>query len=57
MIVFSFTPAVRLVSPRVITAVALCLLGAVLNFVHAAPLPSPPLLSANSYLLFDHTSG
>jgi D-alanyl-D-alanine carboxypeptidase (penicillin-binding protein 5/6) len=57
MIVFSFTPAVRFVSPRVITAVALCLLAAALNFVHAAPLPSPPLLSANSYLLFDHTSG
>ena len=44
-------------SPRVITGFGLTLLAGVLNFAIAAPLPSPPLLSANSYLLFDHTSG
>ncbi|MFT6878147.1 MAG: D-alanyl-D-alanine carboxypeptidase (penicillin-binding protein 5/6) [Granulosicoccus sp.] len=57
MIVSKFTTVVRFVSPRLLTALALCLLGAALNLVYAAPLPSPPLLSANSYLLVDHTSG
>lgn len=37
--------------------VAFCLLVAAVNIAHATPLPSPPLLSANSFLLFDHTSG
>ena len=38
---------------------ALCMLGifALAQQVMAAPLPAPPLLSATSYLLFDHTSG
>lgn len=57
MSVSPFTPVVRFVSSRVITAVLLCILASVINVVHATPLPSPPLLSANSYLLFDHTSG
>lgn len=57
MIVSKCTPAVRFASSRFIIAMALCLFTAVLNFAQAAPLPSPPLLSANSYLLFDHTSG
>jgi len=34
--------------------IACCLLG---QLALAAPLPAPPLLSANSYLLIDHTSG
>ncbi|MDB4223170.1 D-alanyl-D-alanine carboxypeptidase [Granulosicoccus sp.] len=56
--IFSWiTSLVNFVSPRVITAFGLSLLTALLNLAIAAPLPSPPLLSANSYLLFDHTSG
>jgi D-alanyl-D-alanine carboxypeptidase (penicillin-binding protein 5/6) len=56
--IFSWiTSLVNSVSTRVVTAFGLSLLAAILNFAIAAPLPSPPLLSANSYLLFDHTSG
>lgn len=57
MSVFSVTPVVRFASPRAISAVAMCLFACLLNVAAATPLPSPPLLSANSFLLFDHTSG
>ena len=51
------TPVVRYVIFRQMVSLALVLLAVVAGFANAAPLPSPPLLSANSYLLFDHTSG
>jgi len=38
----------------VICLIACCAQG---QLAQAAPLPAPPLLSANSYLLIDHTSG
>lgn len=57
MSVSPFTSVARHSGGRLITAIVLCLLAAVLTVASAAPLPSPPLLSANSYLLFDHTSG
>jgi len=57
MIVSSLSPIVRFVSVRLVNAVAFILLVAAMSVANAAPLPSPPLLSANSYLLFDHTSG
>ncbi len=51
--------ALRLCSARFIRVTALCvlLISMAGQVVLAAPLPAPPQLSANSYLLFDHTSG
>jgi len=49
-------PLFRLFGKQVGLAFSLVLL-LVCNVGFAAPLPSPPLLSANSFLLFDHKTG
>ena len=48
---------VSLLNKRTAAVVVALLLSLSASLASAAPLPSPPLLSANSYLLFDHKSG
>jgi len=48
---------VCLFNQRISAVLSVLLLSLCGSLATAAPLPSPPLLSANSYLLFDHKSG
>ena len=57
MIVLPTTFFASALSKRALSACVALLLCAAASLANAAPLPSPPLLSANSYLLFDHKSG
>ncbi len=57
MIVLPTTFFASALSKRALSTCVALLLCAAASLANAAPLPSPPLLSANSYLLFDHKSG
>ena len=48
-------PGLRRICGVMFRSLALLVLTAAIS--HAAPLPAPPQLSADSYILFDHTSG
>lgn len=57
MIVLPSISKISLLRQRMLSVMTAVFLFLVAAFASAAPLPSPPLLSANSYLLFDHKSG
>lgn len=50
---FILPPVIR----RCVALLIMCIMSASFGTALSAPLPSPPQLSANSFLLFDHTSG
>lgn len=57
MIVLPSISKISLLRQRMLSVMTAVFLFLGAAFASAAPLPSPPLLSANSYLLFDHKSG